>query len=102
MQVRRDSVDVSDLQVTVLYFASARDAVGVVSEPVDLPSAEPSLGDLTAVLLARHQQHDAELRAVLRQSAWSVNEAIVGRDEEAALVLRPGDVVAVIPPVSGG
>jgi len=52
--------------------------------------------------LLRHQQHEAELRTVLRRSAWSVNEAIVGRDEEASLVLRDRDVVAVIPPVSGG
>ena len=90
------------VQLTVLYFAAARDATGLLSESVELAAAEPRLADLSAALLLRHQQHDAELRTVLRRSAWSVNEAIVGRDEEASLVLRDRDVVAVIPPVSGG
>ena len=89
-------------QLTVLYFAAARDATGVSTETVELASSEPLLADLSAALLERHQARDTELRAVLRRSAWSVNEAIVGRDEEASLVLRDRDVVAVIPPVSGG
>ena len=103
MQVRDDHASAWLIaQLTVLYFAAARDATGLSSESVELAASEPRLADLSAALLVRHQQHDAELRTVLRRSAWSVNEAIVARDEEASLVLKDRDVVAVIPPVSGG
>lgn len=44
------------------------------------------------------------LAQVLESSAWSVNEEMIPKDdsEEGNVMLKAGDVVAVIPPVSGG
>ncbi|KAF8322157.1 hypothetical protein DL93DRAFT_2071957 [Clavulina sp. PMI_390] len=59
-----------------------------------------SLADLGSALLARHS--DTKLSAVLATSKWSVNEEMVQEEEIENIVLKGGDVVAVIPPVSGG
>jgi molybdopterin converting factor small subunit len=54
------------------------------------------------LLLARHPEAAAsgELQAVLAKSALSVNEEIEYEHEKREL--KDGDVVAVLPPVSGG
>ena len=56
------------------------------------------LTDLAALLAARHA-HTA-LGRVLAQSAWAVDAEMV--DDPARVVLRGGEEVAVICPVSGG
>ena len=87
----------------MLYFAASRDALdGLSTETFELASTVKYLADLPAALLQRHQEHADELKAVLRRSAWSVNEELIPREEEATTELRDRDVVAVIPPVSGG
>ncbi|GAA93995.1 uncharacterized protein L969DRAFT_15728 [Mixia osmundae IAM 14324] len=88
--------------IRLLYFASARTALGgVSSEEIEL-AVSTKLKELSSILLDRHAGVRQELAAVLGQSAWCVNEEIVPRDEEAQHELKPGDTVAVIPPVSGG
>ena len=39
---------------------------------------------------------------VLHRSAWSVEEEMVERDEEDKVFLKGGEVVGIIPGVSGG
>ena len=62
----------------------------------------PTLSDLGAILVSRHPS--TKLAQVLESSAWSLNEEMVSDDpdEIVAVRLKAGDVVAVIPPVSGG
>lgn len=88
------------IQITLLYFASARTALSLSSEQIPLPSSSFALSSLGDLLLQRHPEAAQELKAVLVKSAWSVNEEIVFDPEEC--ILQNGDVVAVIPPVSGG
>jgi molybdopterin synthase sulfur carrier subunit len=78
-------------RVTVLYFASLRDAAGVASETVD--SSDDDLRALYETLRARHG------------FALPVERLRVAIDGEFARwddLLRPDIEVAFIPPVSGG
>jgi len=78
-------------RVTVLYFASLRDAAGVASETVD--SGDGDLRALYETLRARHG------------FALPVERLRVAVDGEFARwddLLRPDIEVAFIPPVSGG
>ena len=84
--------------ITVLYFAGASTATGRTTESVPLPSAQFPLSEIGALLAARHPH--TKLGAVLAQSSWAVNEEMV--DDPRAVVLRGGEEVAVICPVSGG
>jgi molybdopterin converting factor subunit 1 len=81
------------MRVEVLYFAAARDAAGTPAATLEFPagtSAERAL----ALLVERHAGL-AGLRPSLR---LAVNEEFVA----GAAVLRDGDRLALLPPVSGG
>ncbi|MBB5015256.1 molybdopterin converting factor subunit 1 [Rehaibacterium terrae] len=79
------------MKVTVLYFASLRDAAGCESEQVE--TAATGLRELYAALRARHGfAFPAERLRV------AVDAAFVGWDAP----LRDGAEIAFIPPVSGG
>jgi molybdopterin converting factor subunit 1 len=76
----------------VLLFASYADALGASAIEVALP-AHATVGDLLAevrALAATHALPGAPLIAV--------NQEYAAHD----VVLRPGDEVAIIPPVAGG
>ena len=79
--------------IRVLLFAGARERVGIDSIEVAHASA-PTIRALRQ-FLAEH--HDA-LAPMLPKVAFAVNEEYAQDHTE----LRPGDTVAVIPPVSGG
>ena len=82
----------------MLYFASARTALDKSSERISLP-ASLAVSQLSDALLKKYNNL-RELRTILQKSAFSVNEEIVYRPEDT--ILKHGDVVAIIPPVSGG
>ncbi|RIA92934.1 molybdopterin synthase sulfur carrier subunit-like protein [Glomus cerebriforme] len=86
-------------EFTVLYFASARDATNVQSEKISLPpqSTSISLENLTILLKRRHEK----LAPILENSLYAINMEYVENDDQTILV-KEGDEVAVIPPVSGG
>lgn len=81
------------VRVRVLYFGTAREAVGRREEELYLDGA-PSVGDLVALSLRSH----AALRAIASSMRLAVNEELAGEDER----LADGDVVAFLPPVAGG
>lgn len=84
--------------LTVLFFASAQDAangLASLSHPIPHPAT------LASLALALGTQYPA-LVEVLRTSSWAVNEEMVPDEEVATWSLKEGDVVAVLPPVSGG
>jgi molybdopterin converting factor small subunit len=79
--------------VTVLFFASAREAAGTASAP--LGSAGRTVAQLAGVLVATY---GPDLERVLSTCAIWVNGAAAA----PSYVLCAGDEVAVLPPVSGG
>lgn len=78
------------MSVTVLYFASLRDAAGVDSEQMPRPA---SLGELYDALRARHGF------ALGRER---LRVAVDGAFAQWTDPVREGAEVAFIPPVSGG
>jgi molybdopterin converting factor small subunit len=81
--------------VTVLYFASIRTHLKVEQETYQ---TLPTLVGLKDEIIARHP--DPTTRSILEGSMWSVGDEMVDLEDDVELKER--DVVAVIPPVSGG
>lgn len=83
------------LVVTVRYFASAAEAVGLQSEVVDLSLL--SAGTIAGLRGFLGEKYPP-LRAVLRQSRFAINQRFANDGDAIA----DGVEVAVIPPVAGG
>ena len=81
--------------MTVRYFAAARAAAGVESEPVDVPAG----ATVDLLLKTVRAAHGDELSRVLDRCSFLLDEVAV-RDRE--VVLRHGAVVDVLPPFAGG
>ena len=80
--------------VSVLYFAALRDLAGVPEERVSLATTPVSVATLLQALETRHE--------ALRGRLQSVRVAVDEEFSELSHELRGGEVVALIPPVSGG
>jgi molybdopterin synthase sulfur carrier subunit len=81
----------------VLYFAWVKSKVGIGEEQVEPPGGVATVGALLDWLSQRSPKHAAALanRAVVRVA---VNQEYVGADHP----VKPGDEVALFPPVTGG
>lgn len=89
------------ITITVLYFAAAFTATGIQSESVALPLSTADAFPLSALdefLSKRHA--GTNLGAVLKTSQWSVDAEMV--EDPVDVLLKGGEEVAVICPVSGG
>jgi molybdopterin synthase sulfur carrier subunit len=80
--------------VSVLYFAALRDLAGVAEEMVCLPAPPIEVSALLSQLESEHQ--------ALRGRLGSVRVAVNEEFAPVSTLLRGGEVVALIPPVSGG
>jgi len=83
----------NEIQVTVLFFAAARDATATECTTERL-SDKTTLGDLQTVMFARWPELSRYRAALL----WAVNNQYASSE----VCLRAGDTVACFPPVSGG
>lgn len=81
-------------KVQVLYFAALRDLCACGEEWVELPDGVRDVGQA----LAHLEQLRPELRGRLSAVRAAVNESFA----DAAEPISAGDVLALIPPVSGG
>ena len=82
------------MTVTVLYFASARDLAGTSEETLEPPEGVRTLRQLAAHLSTRHPA----LVGAIERMRVARNEAFAELEDPFAA----GDVIALIPPVSGG
>ena len=80
--------------VSVLYFAALRDLAGTSEERVSLPTLPTRVGALLEALEGRHHALAGRLQSV----RVAVDEEFAERSRE----LSGGDVVALMPPGSGG
>jgi molybdopterin converting factor subunit 1 len=81
------------MQVRVLFFGVLKDLAGKASDSISLPESA-TLGDV----LSHYEQIIPRLKDTASSLAMSVNQEYAG----PATRLRPGDEVALLPPVSGG
>lgn len=73
-----------------------------MSEQVDLPHGNLSLSQLRSYLTTIVHPDNEEYALALDKSAWSVNEDMISPELEHTVVLKGGETVCPIPPVSGG
>ena len=83
--------------VTLLYFASLRESLGVSREQVALASGNSTVSALLEELRARDGRW-TEAFAPGRQWRVAVNQQMAS----LATPVRPGDEIAFFPPVTGG
>jgi molybdopterin synthase catalytic subunit len=81
------------VRIQVLHFAAAREAAGCATETVDLPEGS-TVADAKAWLFARHP--------ALVGAAPRLRFAVGERFAPESASLSAGDVLALLPPVSGG
>ena len=83
------------MSITILYFASLREALGVEREQIDLPEDAGSVGALRMLLLVRGSKWSPlsapRIRAAVNQVLATDANPVVD-----------GDEVAFFPPVTGG
>ncbi len=84
-------------KVTMQYWAAARGAAGVDTEPVEART----LAEALDVIVARRGS-DGRLRSVLATSSFLVDGASAGRGMAADLVLEEAAVIEVLPQFAGG
>jgi len=82
------------IRIKLLYFAGVRDRLGSAGEELDLPADVERVADLARYLVVAKPA----LEGVLSSVRFAVGEEFVEPERR----LAPGDVVALIPPVSGG
>ena len=80
--------------LSLLYFAGLRDLRGCREESLALPVGVSTIADLTKHLESIYP----ELSGRLSQVRFAINESFATTNE----VINDGDVIALIPPVSGG
>jgi molybdopterin converting factor subunit 1 len=81
------------MTLVIYYFAALRDLLGTSEERLEL-AGPADVAALARLLTERHPQLGPHLGSV----RFAVNESFV----DAAAPLASGDVVALIPPVTGG
>jgi molybdopterin converting factor small subunit len=82
-------------EVTLRYWAAARDAAGVPEERLPADT-------LAEIIAAAGDRHGSRLAEVLARCSFLVDDQPAGRRDPAAVALRPGSVVEVLPPFAGG
>jgi molybdopterin synthase sulfur carrier subunit len=86
--------------ITVRYWAAARAAAGVESDT--LPAAEDTtLADVLDAVRALHQDRP-RLAGVVSVCSVLVGDRPTGTADPAAVAVRPGDTVELLPPFAGG
>ena len=81
------------MRLKVRYFASIREFTGLKEEQVDVPEGS------TAEAVKKKIQG---IHSSLRAQEGNILVAVNGSFAEPRRVLKPGDEVALFPPVSGG
>jgi molybdopterin synthase catalytic subunit len=79
--------------VTVLYFALARDRLGIDHEQLTL-SSHVGAGDVLTAIRARHPAH----AALIERCRVAIDHQFV----DAPVAISDHSEIALIPPVSGG
>jgi len=88
--------------VTVRYWAGARAAAGTAEDvfEVDPAAGELTLADVIAMVLERHPGE--QMARTVGVCSVLLGDQPVRSQDPAAVVVRPGDVVELLPPFAGG
>jgi sulfur-carrier protein len=85
------------MKVTVMYFASLREAVGTNREALELPASVTTIASLIDFLVQRGPQW-CEALQLSKGMKCALNQEVVSVDA----ALTDGSEIAFFPPVTGG
>jgi sulfur-carrier protein len=85
------------VKLTLRFFASVREALGMPADTVELPDTVATVGEVRAALVARGGAWASALGET-RNLRMACNQAMCKPDAP----VREGDEVAFFPPVTGG
>jgi molybdopterin synthase sulfur carrier subunit len=85
------------VKLTLKFFASVREALGMPGETLDLPASSATVADVRAALVARGGAWASALGEG-RLLRMACNQTMCKPDTE----VKEGDEVAFFPPVTGG
>lgn len=88
--------------ITVRYWAGARAAAGTAEDTfeTDATGGELSLADVVALVLERHPGE--QMARTVGVCSVLLGDQPVRSQDPAAVVVRPGSVVELLPPFAGG
>jgi molybdopterin converting factor small subunit len=90
------------MRVKVLFFGVLRERFGAADEVVELADGV-AVGELLCILRQRTSNDAMGDMVGLEEGLWRSLAVAVNREYgSASIVLRDGDEVALLPPVSGG
>lgn len=84
-------------EVTVRYWAAAKDAAGIAGETV----CAETLADVFSEIIARHGA-GGRLAVILACSSILVDETRANKAAASSIALESGSCVEVLPPFAGG
>ena len=84
-------------QVTIRYWAAAKEAAGMAEESVEGVTLRDVLNTVVA-----SRKPDKRLESVIARSSFLVNADPVGRAAKESIALDDGAVIEVLPPFAGG
>jgi molybdopterin converting factor small subunit len=84
-------------QVTIRYWAAAKQAAGLPEETVTAVTLRDALNEVVS-----RRKPDTRLAEVIARSSFLVNADPVGRTATESVVLDDGAVIEVLPPFAGG
>jgi sulfur-carrier protein len=85
------------MKITVLYFASLREAVGINREAIELPSGITTIAELIEFLAQRSDKWRDALQ-LSKGVKCALNQEVVSADT----LVVDGAEIAFFPPVTGG
>ena len=85
--------------ITVRYWAGARAAAGTAEDVLEA-TGELTLADVVARVLERHPGE--QMARTVGVCSVLLGDQPVRTQDPAAVVVRPGDVVELLPPFAGG
>lgn len=86
------------VDVTILFFARAREITAQSSQRITIPDADATIAAVRAALLVAHPA----LASVLPTAVFALNQSYVAVDDEGTTTVRASDEIAIVPPISGG
>lgn len=91
--------------ITVRYWAGARAAAGTAEDVLETDTTGAAAGELTlahviAMVLERHPGE--QMARTVGVCSVLLGDQPVRSQDPAAVVVRPGDVVELLPPFAGG
>lgn len=84
-------------EVTIRYWAAAKEAAGLAEETVSASTLSEALDAVRA-----QRADDSRFKAVIARSSFLIDEIPVGTRDVATIALPSGAVIEVLPAFAGG